>query len=262
MAPRHLLTAPRDDSLQCMPHQGLSRAAARARSVPEPTPAVIPPVLSQALTPRRTEKTLYISCARPRHGLEVVARHWLHHQHRCFRPIHIFPAGCAWATEALTLGVGASLRAAASPCCSLSAHARITATGRWAGAIDSARGPAVSLAHWTTLPAAVIKPAPRSRMAPDRTARGDVLICRYATAPCPPPPPHDDTASVARATASCATSPSQSHMMSLRSPRSSSPRPPATCPARQLASASRRRPAYTAADCAHATGMRSMAGRT
>ena len=39
-----------------------------------------------------------------------------------------------------------------------------------------ARGPAVSLAHWTTLPAAVIKPAPRSRMAPDRTARGDVLI--------------------------------------------------------------------------------------
>ena len=35
-------------------------------------------------------------------------------------------------------------------------------------------------------------------MAPDRTARGDVLICRYATAPCPPPPPHDDTASVAR----------------------------------------------------------------
>ena len=130
--------------------------------------------------------------------------------------------------------VGASLRAAASPCCSLSAHARITATGRWAGAIDSARGPAVSLAHWTTLPAAVIKTAPRSRMAPDRTARGDVLIWRCATAPLPatsPPPARhrDDTASVARATASCATSPAQSHMMSLRSPRSSRPRPPATC---------------------------------
>ena len=50
------------------------------------------------------------------------------------------------------MGVGASLRATASPCCSLSAHARITATGRWAGAIGNARGPAVSLAHWTTLP--------------------------------------------------------------------------------------------------------------
>ena len=30
-----------------------------------------------------------------------------------------------------------------------------------------------------------IKTAPRSRMAPDRTARGDVLIWRYATAPLP-----------------------------------------------------------------------------
>ena len=49
--------------------------------------------------------------------------------------------------RALTLGVGASLRATASPCCSLSAHARITATGRWAWAIDSARA---QQCHWRT----------------------------------------------------------------------------------------------------------------
>ena len=60
---------------------------------------------------------------------------------------------------------------------------------------------------------------------PHRSRRRFDLEVRHR----PPARHRDDTASVARATASCATSPAQSHMMSLRSPRSSRPRPPATC---------------------------------